>query len=52
MTTASMVQRVWNYCHLDNPPEPEVLTIEIVENIEAGLASFKETVEGLNDNEK
>jgi hypothetical protein len=29
-----------------------VLAIEIVENIEAGLASFKEIVEGLNGNGK
>ena len=33
---------------MDNLPEPDVLALEIVENIEAGLASFKEIVEGLN----
>lgn len=36
---------------LDNLPDPDVLAIEIVENIEAGLASFKEIVEGLNGRE-
>ena len=34
---------------MDNLPDPDVLALEIVENIEAGLASFKEIVEGLND---
>lgn len=33
---------------MDNLPDPDVLALEIVENIEAGLASFKEIVEGLN----
>ena len=33
---------------MDNLPEPDVLALEIVENIETGLASFKEIVEGLN----
>lgn len=35
---------------MDNLPDPDVLALEIVENIEAGLASFKEIVEGLNGN--
>lgn len=33
---------------MDNLRDPDVLALEIVENIEAGLASFKEIVEGLN----
>ncbi len=33
---------------MDNLPDPDILALEIVENIEAGLASFKEIVEGLN----
>ncbi len=34
---------------LDNLPEPDVLAIEIVENLEAGLESFRRIVEGLNN---
>ena len=37
---------------MDNLPDPDVIALEIVENIEAGLASFKEIVEGLNGNGK
>ena len=33
---------------LDNLPDPDVLAIEIVENLEAGLESFKEIIEQLN----
>jgi len=33
---------------LDNLPEPEVLAAEIIENIEAGLQSFREVAAGLN----
>ena len=33
---------------MDNLPDPDVLALEIVENIEAGLESFKEIIEGLN----
>ncbi len=33
---------------LDNLPEPDVLANEIVENLEAGLESFKEIIESLN----
>lgn len=36
---------------LDNLPDPDVLALEIIENIESGLASFKEIVEGLNGKE-
>jgi type I restriction enzyme M protein len=35
---------------MDNLPDPDIIALEIVENIEAGLASFKEIVEGLNGN--
>lgn len=33
---------------LDNLPDPDVLAEEIVENLEAGLASFKTIIEALN----
>jgi type I restriction enzyme M protein len=32
---------------LDNLPDPDVLALEIVENIEAGLESFRAIIEGL-----
>ena len=34
---------------LDNLPDPDVLAGEIIENIEAGLAGFKEIMETLNE---
>lgn len=34
---------------LDNPPEPDVLAAEIIENLEAGLNSFREILNGLED---
>ena len=66
MTTASIVQRVWNYCHtlrddgvsygdyLEQLTYILVLNIaeEWVENLEAGLRSFKEIVDSLNGNSK
>ena len=33
---------------MDNLPDPDVLALEIIENVEAGLASFKEIVNNLN----
>lgn len=33
---------------MENLPDPDILAQEIIENIEAGLASFKEIVEGIN----
>lgn len=36
---------------LDNLPDPDVLANEIIENIEAGLNSFKEIMETINGNE-
>jgi type I restriction enzyme M protein len=36
---------------LENLPEPDVLAEEIIQNIEAGLNSFKEVVNGLNGKE-
>ncbi len=32
---------------LDNLPEPDELAEEIIENLEAGLNSFREVLEGL-----
>ncbi len=37
---------------LDNLPEPDILASEIIENIEAGLESFKTIKESLNGNNK
>jgi type I restriction enzyme M protein len=34
---------------LDNLPDPDVLALDIVENIEAGLASFRAIIEGLKN---
>ena len=33
---------------MENLPDPDELALEIVENLEAGLNSFKEIVESLN----
>lgn len=33
---------------MENLPDPDVLAQEIVENLEAGLVSFKEIIENLN----
>lgn len=35
---------------LDNLPDPDILANEIIENIEAGLGSFKEIMETINGN--
>ena len=35
---------------LDNLPDPDVLALEIIDNIEAGLASFREIVSELDKN--
>ena len=34
---------------LDNLPDPDILATEIVENLEAGLASFQEIIDVLED---
>jgi type I restriction enzyme M protein len=34
---------------LDNLPDPDILATEIIENVEAGLYSFKAIVETIND---
>jgi len=34
---------------LDNLPDPDILANEIIENVEAGLESFREIVETIND---
>jgi len=36
---------------LDNLPDPDELALEIVENLEAGLESFREVIAGLNGKE-
>lgn len=33
---------------LDNLPDPDVLAEDIIENLEAGLASFREILSNLN----
>lgn len=33
---------------LDNLPEPDILANEIIENVEAGLESFREIVETID----
>ena len=35
---------------LDNLPDPDILASENIENIEAGLLSFKEIMETINGN--
>ena len=35
--------------NLDNPPEPDVLAAEIIENLEAGLNSFREILNVLEE---
>jgi len=37
---------------LDNLPDPDILANEIIENIESGLNSFRETMEAINGNSK
>ena len=37
---------------MENLPEPDVLALEIIENVEGGLASFKEIVDSPNGNSK
>ncbi len=36
---------------LDNLPDPDILAAEIIENLEAGLESFREIMETLNESE-
>lgn len=36
---------------MENLPDPDVLALEIVENLEAGLDSFKEIIASLNGKE-
>jgi type I restriction enzyme M protein len=36
---------------MENLPDPDVLALEIVENLEAGLNSFKEIIASLNGKE-
>jgi type I restriction enzyme M protein len=39
-----------NLADLDNLPDPDILASEIIDNIEAGLESFKEILETINGN--
>jgi hypothetical protein len=52
--TKDQIEMFWlkdkSLADLDNLPDPDVLAQEIVENLEAGLASFRRIVEGLNPN--
>jgi len=41
-----------NLGDMDNLPDPNILALEIVENIEAGLDSFKQIMENLNVHNK
>ena len=38
-------------CFPDNLPEPDELAAEIIENLEAGLGSFREVLSALNQSE-
>ena len=37
---------------LDNLPDPDILALEIIENIESGLNAFKEIMKTINGNEE
>ncbi len=37
-----------NQADLDNLPDPDVLAEEIIENLEAGVESFKQIMESIN----
>lgn len=50
MNAENLVPRGWNFCQmlrdqslgdLDNLPEPDEIAEEIIENLEAGLESFR-----------
>jgi hypothetical protein len=45
MNAATLIQRLWTYCH--NLPAPDVLQQEIIEHLEAALASFREVAAAL-----
>ena len=51
MTTDTIISRVWSFCtslaDLDNLPEPADLAEEIIDNIEAGLLSFRAVASAL-----
>lgn len=57
MTTASIVQRIWNYCNtlrddgvsdMENLPEPDTLAKDIIEGLEVSINSFKNVYKILN----
>ena len=45
MTSASLVQKLWNYCNVlrddGNLPPPDVIAQEIVDDLEAALEQFR-----------
>ncbi|MDO9625083.1 MAG: hypothetical protein Q7J46_13965 [Pseudomonas sp.] len=49
--THAIVSNVWSFCttlrDAANLPEPDDLAEDIIKNIEAGLASFREVLAGL-----
>lgn len=52
LLTSSNIAEDSQVCfYLDNLPDPDVLASEIIENIEAGLNSFKEIMETINGEE-
>ena len=38
--TSSIISKVWSFCN--TLPDPDVLANDIIENLEAGLESFRE----------
>jgi type I restriction enzyme M protein len=56
--SATIVQRLWNYCNVlrdesledtANLPEPDLLALEIMEDLQAALEQFAEIVEDLGE---
>jgi hypothetical protein len=46
--TYSRHWRKFSYADLDNLPEPDEIAEEIIENLEAGLDSFRQVLSGLS----
>jgi hypothetical protein len=50
MTSDSIISKVWSFCHTlrdDGVPEPTDLAEEIIQNLEAGLISFRSVLQRL-----
>lgn len=56
MNAPTLVNKAWSFCHtlrddslgdMDNLPEPDVIATQIVENLEAGLASLRRVLDAL-----